>query len=58
MSYGLSSGRRWGAQQAAGEASRKYVPGHPLKAFVGAHTKTDREPMSTPEYKGHIRRKK
>lgn len=28
----------------------------PMKPIRGAHTRSDREPMSTPEYHGHMRR--
>jgi hypothetical protein len=28
----------------------------PHRPVRGAHTKTDRDPMSTPEYHGHMRR--
>jgi hypothetical protein len=38
------------------ERARKYIGSTPHKPIVGKKTKTDREPMSTGEYKGHLRR--
>lgn len=29
---------------------------NPTRPIKGAHTRTDKEPMSTGEYKGHVRR--
>jgi hypothetical protein len=38
------------------ERARRYVGPSPHKPMVGKKTKTDKEPMSTSEYKGHLRR--
>jgi len=52
----ITSTGRIGERYAAAEKARKYIPGHPHHPFKGAHTKSDRQPMSTGEYSSHMRR--
>jgi hypothetical protein len=52
---GAGSGRM-GPVYMEAERARRYVGPTPHKPMVGKKTKTDREPMSTSEYKGHLRR--
>jgi hypothetical protein len=47
---------RIGPVYAEAERARRYIGPSPHKPMVGQKTKTDREPMSTGEYKGHLRR--
>jgi hypothetical protein len=53
---GAAGAGRMGPIYMDAERARRYVGPSPHKPMVGKKTRTDREPMSTSEYKGHIRR--